>query len=275
MGWNIGYQSTFPEQLIRRLTAARMSVQMGVSARTAERYIPEETRYEAEAKLDQEMRSSCLGLIDKHAEQLEALNESARSRPALGLIIGDNGIAAARYSVKLCFDLADIGSLYQTSAVARSCLEQLAWSNAVAKLDDIDKIQNISAQSQIAQLSKVNASSGRLYGWFSRHSHWAYDAHWKSFDEIDGKVAVINRSVHYKVQSYAALIVLSRIFCDVVCAQLASRSSENKIRMEPGPFSDLMATLISVVSPSRQDRATSDEIRNLADILALSATPNA
>jgi hypothetical protein len=179
-------------------------------------------------------------------------------------------LSRASFSFRYLSYCGQCGALFESLALARLMLEQLAWSFAVAKSMDSHAPINISATRSIHVLKKELLYVGRFYGWLSAHSHWEYTAHKKAVISRNGKVGHQFASSYYKAIIFAAMVMLVYAYyrtfwmafsleIDVIAGELGSRlTSPELVRAESTAFLDE----ISACDPSDV------ELRTLAALVA-------
>lgn len=100
------------------------------------------------------------------AQAKEALQPAPSAEPTFGIFAGSVAMERLEYSMLAAHTLYQLSLRYEGDAVARHMLEQIAWSVAVAPLDDESYVSRIEAQSQISHLTRLtsNPHPGKLYG---------------------------------------------------------------------------------------------------------------
>jgi hypothetical protein len=103
--------------------------------------------------------------------------------------------------------LSNRGYLYETAAVARMALEQIAWAFVAKSHHSYEVVRNLSATHSIGRLKVVYPTAGRYYHWLSEHSHWAYNAHVKTLSSSEGLIEALGASCGYKAASLLATLI--------------------------------------------------------------------
>jgi len=236
--------STYPEKLIRGVFAAQVSSWSGISLKAAERYLPN-ALYKREPRTDEKTRVYCLTEIKRRLEHLSSVNQKLAEH--LGRAVGDAGVSMAANAIENAFRLADIGNLFETTAVARQSIEQLAWSFAASQLEVAEEISALRAQSSISTLKTTLPKIGTLYGWLSEHAHWKFETHRQAIVTRDQRVLTVLRSVDYKVQSYCFLTLLSQYFCAHLDAIVRDRAADVELESNLGGFIDAYKQIVSAI----------------------------
>ena len=210
VAWPIGLKSTYPEELIRRIGAAVISLHMGNTAvdYTYRRYL-KGRRYEMndgsrldlcisrEIKNKSAALSSSLSLIT----ELEPKND--------GQFVSEWTFLRIPFAIEFLLSCANRGAFFESAAIARMILEQIAWCNAIDGLTDVAVIQKTSATKSIGILKQRFEGVGQLYGWLSAHAHWAYDGHVKAMHFEDGKTASLFATPKFKASSLALTVLIA------------------------------------------------------------------
>jgi hypothetical protein len=216
--WPIGIPLDLPEELWKRLCASSVSYQLGnQSVDYYKKHFLEQHCYVQgpHQRLDRHIQSTVLGAIEKRLDTIRAgveARQQANEAGPLGEVIGDCTLARSHYSIQCAFSCANKGALYESLAIIRMILEQLAWVCAINEFEDSDSIIAQSATKSLGELKKYYATSGDFYGWLSSHAHWKYDAHIKSFDFSADVFKTILASGRFKTIAFAALTVFYDIF---------------------------------------------------------------
>src|SRR5256885_9290603 len=172
----VGLKSTYPEELIRRVAAAFISFQMGNSGvdYTYKNFLKDKP-YQTDDGTRLDLRIT--RTLSARLELLEALiDRVAKSDDKrLGEIVCEWTFYRMPFAIRFIMSCANRGAFFETAAVARMALEQIAWASKIDQYDDENIIQQEAATRAIGSLSKSLPVAGKLYGWLSVHAHWAYD----------------------------------------------------------------------------------------------------
>jgi hypothetical protein len=212
--WPVGLRSTFPEELKRRIAAAMLSCQFGYSGVDyAYKTYTKHARYDAgdPSRLDWQID----GAIKRQTSSLGELIFQVTPHPNKrhGEIISEWCFMRVPHSIELLVSCGHRGALFESAAIARTILEQIAWACRIDALDDLHSIKDTSATKAISALNKLCPVAGRLYGWLSSHSHWTYEAHIKAFmhDAKKDKLFAVFASSDFKATSLCLALLMSMV----------------------------------------------------------------
>jgi hypothetical protein len=208
--WPIGLKSTYPEELVRRVAAAFISLQMDNSLDYTYRRYLKDAHYKMDdgSRLDLRIARA----IDQRMEMLNGLISRVAKFDGkrLGEIVCEWTFFRLPFSINFIISCANRGAFFETAAIARMVLEQVAWAAKIDQYDDENVIQKESATKAIGWLAKSSPVAGRLYGWLSVHAHWAYEGHIKAWATDDeGRLSVLFATPEFKARSLALGILLS------------------------------------------------------------------
>lgn len=225
--YEIGVDKNYPAALREMVSAAAVTYYLqNKSIDNVRRTYLKDVKYEedpgGDARLDRSYRKICLSQIDRLTSAVRDYPSVLTRQPTVGEWIGDLTLIRIPYSFQRAFAEADKGALFEAVAVARMALEQLAWTYAVRKLDDVNKVKAVSATKSVGLLSKEFAEVGRLYGWMSNHVHWEYDAHVKVVTTDGTFHGAFFANSEFKAISYAMLTALTFIVFKVFAAIISS-----------------------------------------------------
>jgi hypothetical protein len=167
------------------------------------------------SRLDRDFRRLCLAQVERIGEALSGYPPLLGRQPTVGEWIGDLTLTRVQYSFRRAFAEADKGALFESVAIARMILEQLAWIYVVRPLSDVDKIRNTKTTKCIGRLSDQFSDVGKLYGWMSDHVHWDYRAHIKVITHNGDLSGAWSATSEFKAIAYAMLIALTFFVFDV------------------------------------------------------------
>lgn len=228
MPWPIGLKSTHPVELKKRVAVAGMSFALGVrSMDSIYRKYSQFFDYEEpdEDRIDLRIQSFIRSKMALISDSI--FRASEREGTKFPTLLAEWTLFRAPFSVQLAICCANRGSLFESSAVSRSILEQIAWSNYVLSVGDGVEIPDVSATYCVGSLKKDVPAAGRLYGWMSSHAHWAFNAHRKAFVMDEGKLTHLFASSLFKAQSIAVILILVHIL-QKVCLKVVSYDSGNE-----------------------------------------------
>ncbi|HEY9211301.1 MAG TPA: hypothetical protein VIQ29_00445 [Ancylobacter sp.] len=228
MPWPIGLKSTHPTELKKRVAVAGISVVLG--ARSMDSIYKKYSKifdYEEpnENRIDLQIQEFVRKKMDLVSDSV--LRSSEREGTKFSAILAEWTLFRTPFSMQLAFYCANRGSLFESSAVSRSILEQVAWASYILSVDEGVEIPDVSATWCVGNLRKDVPAAGRLYGWMSNHAHWAFNAHRKAFTVDDGKLGHLFASCLFKAQSIAVILILIHIL-QKVCLKVVSYDAGNE-----------------------------------------------
>jgi hypothetical protein len=211
-GWPIGLKSTYPEELIRRIAAARVSFQLGNSGidYTYKRYLKDKT-YPVDDGSRLDLRVS--RFVEEHLELLfELISRTTALEPKReGEIICEWTYLRIPFALKFLLSCANKGALYESVAIARMALEQIAWAVKVDELSEHEAIQNTSATRAVSNLKTLSPGVGPLYGWLSAHAHWMYDGHVKAMAFTEERLTSLFATAEFKRKSLGLTLLMGAL----------------------------------------------------------------
>jgi hypothetical protein len=263
--WPIGLKSTYPEELVRRVGAAMISLQMGNSAidYTYKKYLKDHT-YEMDdgSRLDLRLSRE----IKKKTSLLSALiSEVTGLGPKKdGQFICEWTFLRIPFSINFLLSCANRGAFFESAAIARMALEQIGWANSVDPLEDFESVQKTSATKSIGALKDRFGGAGRLYGWLSVHTHWAYEGHVKAMHLEDGVTSSLFATSKFKACS---LVLTALILVLAVKVFSSIRSSEIEIVLNgPEKAFDIAAVLDGKLAPKKAELKLLTELSSLSSL---------
>lgn len=167
------------------------------------------------------------------------------------------------FSIEFLLSSANRGAFFESAAIARMILEQIAWANSVDPLEDFESVQKTSATKSIGPLKDKFDGAGRLYGWLSVHTHWAYEGHVKAMHLEDGVTSSLFATSKFKACSLALtaliLVLAIKVFSSI------RRSEIETVLNSPEKKLDVEAILDGKLTPSIA------ELRSLSNLSSLSS----
>jgi hypothetical protein len=210
--WPIGLKSTYPEELVRRIAAAVISYSQGNSAidYTYKTYLKDKS-YEMNdgSRIDLRIAGSISGRMRAFADLIFLVTAHEEKRQ--GEILCEWTFLRTPFAINFLLSCAQKGAFFESAAVARMILEQIAWAIGINALEDNSQIQNSSATKAIGLLRKICPAAGELYGWLSDHAHWAYEAHVKAMTVTEGRLTALFATNLFKARSLALTILMSLV----------------------------------------------------------------
>lgn len=269
--WPIGLKSTFPEELIRRIGAAMISLQMGNRAidYTYKTYLKDRSyQMNDGSRLDLRISRE----IKNKTKLLSGLvSEVTELGPKTdGQFICEWTFLRIPFSIEFLLSCSNRGAFFESAAIARMILEQIAWASSVDHYEEVEPIQKTSATKSIGQLKDKVESAGRLYGWLSVHTHWAYDGHIKAMHIEDGKTLSLFATSKFKATSLvltALMLVLAiKVFTSI-------RSPEVEVAVSgPEKEHEVSAILDGKISPKKAELRLLSELSSLSSVVEELAT---
>jgi hypothetical protein len=216
MAYVIGVNKDYPAKLREMISAAAITYQLqNKSIDNVRRTYLADVKYEedpgGDRRVDRILRGESLALVNASVEFLRQYPTAISRQPTMGEWIGDLTLLRVSYSFERAYAEADKGALYESVAIARMILEQIAWAYAVRDLDDVEQIRKKGTTRAIGEVARKFPVVGRLYGWMSNHAHWGYDAHVKVITHRDDFAGAIFASSEFKAVAYSMLLVLTDI----------------------------------------------------------------
>jgi hypothetical protein len=213
----VGVLSRYPEEMIRRIAAAKTSYLLQLSSvdYTLKRYLKDVSYADVgSTRPDTALAEDLIREVETVWASVRKLG--SREGEPIGTMLADVTFSRLRPTFRTLLTLAHRGLLFEGCSVARLALEQIAWAVAVFDDEDYESVKRRRAQTSISDLSRLYLGAGRLYGWLSEHSHWAYDAHIKVLSEHKGQVATLYASWRHKVVIFALTALLVDIFATML-----------------------------------------------------------
>lgn len=156
-GWMVGFESDAPNILKQRLAAALVATQLGVAS--VDNIFKQYTRavsYERPERLGRTVSdfvASTWTFLHELAGELTYL-EHADER--IGRTLAEWGFLRLQFSTQLLLMLINRGALFESLAVLRAQLEQIAWVVAVDRLADAEVAKVTRGQASIGVLLRTS-----------------------------------------------------------------------------------------------------------------------
>ena len=230
--WPVGLSSRYPQEYSRRVAAGAVSYQMMLKSidYTLRKYLKDaEYPTESSSRLDNKIADS----INRIFETAKALFPDVVKwdEEIIGTIMSDVTIVRLPSGVGDLLTLANRGLLFESSAVARSLIEQMGWAIACRGLEDAAAVKALSATRSINALKQICPNVGSFYGWLSGYVHWAYDAHKTVLNMREDSFSTTLASSVYKARSLLLSIIVAdcylRVFRSVYQAGIVLDNSAN------------------------------------------------
>ncbi len=180
-------------EFIRGVQAAIVSLEMGISLSYAEkRYVPP-----AGPIVLPKRYILFQGAYRTAVDHVSRIKKKWRQRPDEEQICSVGGIVFSNVALRRVEGtfraaglLFRIGYMLEARAVARTILEQVAWSYAVRDIIDFDQASKLSPTKCISELKKLLPYVGRLYGDLSEETHLGLEEHGR-FLRIEGNTSKV------------------------------------------------------------------------------------
>jgi hypothetical protein len=238
---NVGFEARPSAGLWKKVFAALVSEQMGISLAHAERRYPLEFN-----------QSHWLGLTDRidaiysealaHLDSFLALRKTQADRYNRSLAtFSDQFFYRNLGSLDAAKRLSELGYLCEVAAILRSSLEQFAFS---AKLDSTGKSEDVAAIRPVQclnHLKKFVPAAGRLYGLTSKYAHFEFDHHTHFFARSPTEVQTIQRAP--VLRAYSTHLVFAVLAC---VSQYALNILESSVLTIQGPSEEIRKTIDAI-----------------------------
>lgn len=249
IGWSIGLRSTYPNILKKRIASAAISLIMGISPDRVEKKYLHDVEYKESSpnRLDLIIDS----FIKQQIEVLDnAINQFKISTDdSFGQFVAKVTLLRTLFSVQTLLSSSHKGALYESAALARLALEQIAFAHSVFHLVHMENIQSTKPQRCISALKNIPGNGGYLYGWLSEHAHWMYDAHAKAISITGEQVGVVYRSSSFKIKSMSVCISILYLLYQTVVFLMGDSLRASGVEFPPIPeitFKKISADIINV-----------------------------
>lgn len=269
--WPVGLHSTFPNELKRRIAAAIISYQMqnkGIDY-TYKRYLSDhEYPRSSYKRLDLSITRLIKIQCDRFSELIYQVTSIGPK--SHGEVISEWTYLRIPESIKFLASCANKGALFESAAVARTMLEQIAWACKISTLNDLYAIKGESATKSVSDLKRSCPSAGKAYGWLSKYSHWAYDAHIKAWSYENDKLRALSASPEFKAISLS-LTLLILIIAISSFSSLKSETIEYLMNLNDDELTDRPdqedSTTWSLIFPTKPTVSDIQQALNLTPLL--------
>jgi hypothetical protein len=154
---------------------------------------------------------SIASLVDEIAGELAHIAPSV----GLGSICAKAALCRLEASFKAAYGLVRKEYIFETDAVVRLILEQLAWAYVVYSTPD-NEVFNLSPTKCITRLKTVYPDSGSLYGMLSKWAHIDPSIAENYVEFHNAGVEVVRRSDVNSFESGAHIVALAPVYLKVV-----------------------------------------------------------
>lgn len=148
-----------------------------------------------------------VALVNQIAERLE----ERKDQNTLGQICAKAALCRLEATFKSAYGLIRKEYIFESDAVIRLILEQLAWSYVASSVPDCD-VQNLVPTKCVSAFKKFFSEAGSLYGELSEWAHIdpSIVLNYVRFHQND--IPVVRRSEHNSLQSGIYLTVLAVVY---------------------------------------------------------------
>jgi hypothetical protein len=167
-----------------------------------------------------------VGIVAATADELDRLAPAA----SLGSICSKAALCRLEASFKAAYGLVRKEYIFETDAVVRLILEQLAWVYAVHSLPDTDVLA-LSPTKCISRLRDVAPDCGQLYGLLSEWAHIDPSIADNYLKFHKAGVQVVRRSAFNSFESGAHLIRLAQVYLQVTQQLFAPLNHERHLTL--------------------------------------------
>jgi hypothetical protein len=177
-------------EFIRRVQAAALSVQMGISLSYAEkRYVPPEIPKGVTKSyiLFQSAYRTAVEYVSQTMQKWKCPPDETEVFTVGGTVFSNVALRRLEGTFRAAGLLFRIGYLFEARAVARTILEQVAWSYVVRDKINFAQASKLSPTACISDLKKLLPHVGRLYGDLSAETHLGIEQHTR-FMKLDEDV---------------------------------------------------------------------------------------
>lgn len=216
IAWAVGFHRSYPAVLKKRLCAALVTTQLGNASvdRTIRQYFSD-ADFESPPRAEEQY---LVFLHRAHASIYDiVMRLTHHDDGTVGRILVEWSLLRQEFSAQCLLLLVNRGALFEGYSLLRMQLEQLAWTCAIDREGDAEKIKRTAAQSSITKLKTISPDAGPLYGLLSGYAHWSYDAHVRALHVAEGGgLGVLFSSVTHKIELMIAALVFSGVLAKTV-----------------------------------------------------------
>jgi len=253
IGWTIGLRSTYPNILKKRIASAAISLMMGISAERVEKKYLHNVEYE-------EPPTNRLDLvIDKFIKhQIEVLDNALdqfkiSTEDSFGQFVAKFTLLRTLFSLQALLSSSHKGALYESAALARLALEQIAFAHSVFHSMHLENIQHTKPQRCISALKNIPGNGGYLYGWLSEHAHWMYDAHAKAISITGDQVGIVYRSSSFKIKSMSISLSILYLLYETIVFLMGNSLRTSGVNLPPTPEMTFKKLSVDIINASDGD----------------------
>jgi hypothetical protein len=225
-GWTIGLQRESPAEFKRRIVAASISYQLNLKSvdYVMKKYVDDDLFENEEYYLGTKISKILKEAIS--FSQIKLPEMHSRDKSTIGLIGSDISMFRIPPMLDSARLLANRGMLLETLPILRLCLEMLAWACRASRLEEERDVFNLKAQQCIPYLKNIYSTSGLIYGYLSKFTHWGHSIHGVFLNFEEDKAGIIYASVKYRAISLSLIVLLVDIFVASLSHIYGPRSRE-------------------------------------------------
>jgi hypothetical protein len=222
LGWQVGIEAAAPVSLQKRVAAALIADSLRLkSLDYAYRRYMDNNDIDYHRASTQRIDLRIAVFIDEMMKALGHITNNfsdETSDKSYGQSLSEWTLSRIPFSMPILLYVANRGALYEGIAVARLIFELLSFAHYVYDKSDDKLIKNLSANTTISSLKKVNPGAGKLYGWMSSHAHWEFEAHKKSVvsSEVEFGFSHLLACPHFKAIILSVILNLTVVTYDIV-----------------------------------------------------------
>ena len=232
LGYPIGMQRKSPPEFRRRIAAAAASYQLQLRSidYALKRYIDPNLYEDEDISLGDEISDylyECATFLEEELENLHTIDD-----PTFGIFGAEITLYKAPHALDAARMLSNRGLLLEVLPILRLCLEMMSWAHVAFRIHDEDKVISLKSQNCISTLKNIYKTSGKIYGYLSRFTHWGYVVHRQFLTADKRRIAVFKASVRYRAMSLALYLVILDILVEVIREMYAEKSEPLILRIQ-------------------------------------------
>lgn len=184
-------------------------------------------------------------------QQASSRLESNDIKDDLGLICAKSALIRLEASFKSAYGLIRKEYIFESDAVIRIIIEQIAWAYSAPNADPT-KLSRLRPNKCITKLKEIFPDAGKLYGMLSSWAHIdpSIISDYERFHKTD--TPVVRRSEHNSLQSGTYLVCLAIVYINV---------TQHIFKIYPtSEFDSLMAELQGMYESYQKESSGNDEI---------------
>jgi len=214
--FSIGLKSTYPEELFKRIAAAAISYQAGLSSidYTYKRYIGDKSYTRTEYRTDFDVEKIITESTSWMSSTLRQISEELGKLD--GSIIAEWTLLRVPMSIDFLVGCAHRGALFESVLIARAILEQISWAACIDRLHNFEEIHAVSATRSVGHFNKKLPGVGRFYGWMSSHAHWLPERHIQAMTVSQDGTGMVFASSRFKMIAMLLTVAISSVAINAI-----------------------------------------------------------